>query len=155
MAKSKDEKVVVVNKRAFHHFFIEDRYEAGIVLQGTEVKAIRQGSVSLKDSYANFQDNELFLLNCHISPYKFGNYANHDPLRKRKLLLHRRELIRLGTKITQRGFTLIPLKIYIKKGKIKVELGLAKGKKLYDKREVARQKTIKKEMEQARKEEGF
>jgi len=155
MAKKTKEKVVVVNKRAYHDYFIESHYEAGIVLTGTEVKSIRAGTVSLKDSYAHIENSEMFLVNCHVSPYKFGNYANHEPLRKRKLLLHKKEIIKLGIKVTIRGFTLVPLRIYLKKGKIKVELGLAKGKKLYDKREVARQKAIKKDMELTRKEYGY
>jgi len=155
MAKNKKEKVFAVNKKAFHEYFIEDRYEAGIALTGTEVKSIRNGTISLKDSYANLKNSELFLLNCHISPYKFGNYANHDPLRERKLLLHKKEIIKLGIKVTERGYTLIPLKVYLKEGKIKVELGLAKGKKFYDKREAAKQKAIKKDMEMERKEYGY
>jgi SsrA-binding protein len=155
MAKKNSEKVIAVNKKAFHDYFIEERYEAGIVLTGTEVKSIRAGTVSLKDSYGILEAGELFLVNCHVSPYKFGNIANHDPLRKRKLLLHKNQIVKLGVKVTERGFTLVPLRIYLKKGKIKIEMGLVKGKKLYDKREAARQKAIKKDMELTRKEYGY
>lgn len=155
MAKKTKEKVIAVNKKAFHNYFIESRHEAGIVLTGTEVKSIRAGTVSLKDSYALIESGEMFLVNCHVSPYKFGNIANHEPLRKRKLLLHKNEIVKLGVKVTERGFTLVPLRLYFKKGVIKVELGLVKGKKLYDKREAARQKAIKKDMEITRKEYGY
>ena len=128
-------KIVATNKKAYHDYHIEETYEAGMALQGTEVKSLREGKANLKDSFARIEKDEIFLLNCHISPYSHGNIANHDPMRTRKLLLHKREIQRLIGKIQQKGYALIPLKIYFKNEKAKVELGLAKGKKAYDKRE--------------------
>ncbi|MEW5806971.1 MAG: SsrA-binding protein SmpB [Acidobacteriota bacterium] len=139
-------KILATNRQAHHNYFIHDRYEAGIALVGTEVKSSREGKINLKDSYAKLEDGELFLVNCHISPYFHGNIMNHDPLRKRKLLMHRGEIRRLEKNIIQAGFTLIPLQVYLKKGKIKIEMGLAKGKKLYDKREAKKRKDIDREM---------
>lgn len=146
-----EEKVVGINKTARHEYFITDTYEAGMVLHGTEVKSLREGRVNLKDSYAQIKNGELFLVNCHISPYKYGNQFNHDPMRPRKLLLHKREIKRLIGKVAERGFTLIPLKIYFKNGKAKVELGLAKGKKIHDKREDMKERDAQREMERALK----
>ncbi|MBI1745721.1 MAG: SsrA-binding protein SmpB [Acidobacteria bacterium] len=139
------EKVITVNKKAFHNYTISDKFEAGIVLQGTEVKSIRIGRINLKDSYATVKGEEIWLLNCHISPYTHGNRENHEPTRTRKLLLHKREISRLIGKVAERGFTLVPLRVYLKKGLVKVELGLAKGKKLYDKREAEQRKDIERE----------
>ena len=134
--KKPAEKVVATNRKAFHDYFIEEKFEAGIVLQGTEVKSLREGRVNLQDSYASVRDSEVFLHNCHVSPYSHGNIMNHDPTRVRKLLLHKTEINRLQGKTQQRGLTLIPLRIYFsQRGHAKVELGLAKGKKLYDRRE--------------------
>jgi SsrA-binding protein len=135
-AKGKDDgrKIVCKNKRAWHEYEILETLEAGMVLVGTEVKSLREGRVNLKDAYAKVSDGEVLLVEAHISPYSHGNIANHDPLRQRKLLLHRREIHRLGGKVRERGLTLIPLQIYFVKGRAKVELGLAKGKRLYDKR---------------------
>ncbi len=141
------EKVLCVNKKAFHDYHIEESYEAGIALQGTEVKSLRLGKANLKDSYVRIEDGEAFLYNTHISPYPFGHQSNHDPERTRKLLLHKREIRRLAGKIQERGYTLIPLKIYLKRGIIKIELGLAKGKTLYDKREELKRKAAAREME--------
>jgi len=136
--KSKKEddgrKIVCKNKRAWHEYEIMEAVEAGMVLLGTEVKSMREGRVNLKDAYAKVQGDEVFLVEAHISPYSHGNISNHDPLRPRKLLLHKREIRRLGGKVQERGLTLIPLQIYFKEGKAKVELGLARGKRLYDKR---------------------
>ncbi|MGI6664642.1 MAG: SsrA-binding protein SmpB [Christensenellaceae bacterium] len=140
-------KVVVNNKRATHDYFIEERYEAGIALAGTEVKSIRKGSVNLRDAYATVRDGELFLMNLHISPYEQGNIYNKDPLRPRKLLMHKREIAKLFGLISQKGYSLIPLRLYLKNGKVKVELGLARGKKLYDKRQSLKEKAIKREAE--------
>ena len=141
------EQVVSTNRKAYHDYFIEETYEAGITLLGTEVKSLREGKANLKDSYALIKGNEIFLLNCHISPYCHGNIQNHDPLRTRKLLLHRKEINKLWGKLTQKGLTLIPLKIYFKKGKAKVEIGLCKGKKQYEKREVLKEKEARREIE--------
>lgn len=129
-------KTVAVNKPARYHYEILETFEAGIVLQGSEVKSIRDGKISLKDSYADVQNGEIVLLNCHISPYEAANRFNHEPERPRKLLLHRREIKRLTGKIQERGLTLVPMKIVLNdKGYVKVELGLAKGKKTYEKKE--------------------
>jgi SsrA-binding protein len=147
------EKLICQNKKAWHHYFIEDRYEAGIALQGTEVKSLRDGRANLGDSYGKIKNGEVFLVDAHISPYNFGNRFNHDPLRPRKLLLHKKEIRRLIGKVQERGFTLIPLRLYFSDGKAKVELGLAKGKKLFDKRETLKRKTMERDMERGRK--GF
>lgn len=122
------------NRKAWHDYFIEDRMEAGIVLKGTEVKSIRQGKLNLKDSFASIDGGEVFLNNMHISPYEQGNIYNVDPTRKRKLLLHKREISKLIGYIQQKGYSLIPLSVYLNRGKVKVDLGVARGKKLYDKR---------------------
>ncbi len=141
-----------LNRQAFHNYHILETYEAGLVLQGTEVKAIREGKVNLKDSYGLVKNGEVWLLNCHISPYSHGNRMNHDPLRTRKLLLHRREIRKLIGKTVERGLTLVPTKIYFVRGKAKCEIALAKGKKLFDKRETEKRKTQEREARQAVKE---
>jgi SsrA-binding protein len=128
------------NRHAAHNYHLLDRFEAGLVLTGTEVKAARAGKVQLKDAYGEIDKGEAWLVNAHISPYTHGNIYNHDPLRRRKLLLHRQEIQKLIGKTRERGLTLVPTKIYLKKGRIKCELALAKGKKLYDKREAERQR---------------
>jgi SsrA-binding protein len=145
------EKLIAKNKKAFHDYFIIEKLEAGIVLRGTEVKAIREGRLNLKDSYALIKEGEAFLLNCHISPYSHGNIQNHDPTRIRKLLLHRKEIRKLIGKTQEKGLTLVPLRVYVKRGKIKIELGLARGKKLYDKRETKRRKEMDREARAAMK----
>jgi SsrA-binding protein len=142
-------KDVAVNRQAFHNYEILEKFEAGIVLTGTEIKSARDGKVNLKDAYGLVKTGEIWLLNCHISPYSHGNYANHDPLRTRKLLLKRSEINRLIGRTTERGLTLVPLRMYLKEGRLKCELALAKGRKVHDKREVARQKTIDRETKQA------
>jgi SsrA-binding protein len=147
------EKLICQNKKAWHNYFIEDKYEAGIALLGTEVKSLREGRANLGDSYGKIKNGEIFLVDAHISPYNYANRFNHDPLRTRKLLLHKREIRRLIGKVQEKGFTLIPLRLFFSDGKAKVELGLAKGKKLYDKREKLKRKTIEREMERGRK--GF
>jgi SsrA-binding protein len=149
MSTPSDEKVLSTNRHAAHLYFLLERFEAGLALTGTEVKAIRNGKANLKDSYAALRNGEAWLLNCHVSPYEYGNRQNHDPLRKRKLLLHRQELRRLTGKTVEKGLTLIPTKLYLKGGKIKCELALAKGKKLYDRRETERRKTADREARQA------
>ncbi len=152
MADKKGSSITISNKKAFHDFFIDETYEAGICLTGTEVKSIRAGQVNLKDSFARVEENAIYLYQCHISPYTHGNRANVDPVRTRKLLLHKKEINRLLGKTMQKGLTLIPLKIYFKNGKAKVELGLAQGKKTYDKREDLKTRAAKREVEKAFKE---
>jgi len=149
--KQAGEKVVATNKKAFHEYFILDRLEAGISLLGTEVKAIREGRLNLKDSYALIRNGEALLFNCHISPYSHGNRENHEPTRPRKLLLHRQEIRKLIGKTQEKGLTLTPLRVYFKRGKIKVELGVARGKKLVDKRESERRKEADREAAAAMK----
>ncbi len=139
--------IVIRNKKAFHDYHILERYEAGIVLHGTEVKSIRDGLVNIKESYARVRKGEIWLDNCHISPYSHGNISNHEPLRPRKLLLHRREINKLIGKVEQKGLTLVPLNLYLTNGLIKLELAVARGKKSHDKRETARRKTIEREIQ--------
>ena len=148
-ARADARKDIAVNRAAFHNYEIIEKFEAGIVLTGTEIKSAREGRVNLKDAYGVVKAGEVWLLNCHISPYSHGNYANHDPLRTRKLLLHSSEIKRLIGRTTEKGLTLIPLKVYLKSGRLKCELGLAKGRKVHDKREVSKKKTIEKETRQA------
>jgi len=153
MTKEFTEKVVATNRKAYHEYFIEEKFEAGIMLQGTEVKSLRDGRVNLQDSYASVKDGEAFLHHCHISPYSHGNLMNHEPLRVRKLLLHKKEINKLLGKTQQKGLTLIPLRIYFsKRGHAKVELGLAKGKKLYDRRASIKSREAGREVERAIKE---
>lgn len=144
-------KLIVTNKKGRHNYHIDDEYEAGIVLTGSEVKAIREGRVSFKDSYADIKRGEVFLRQLHISPYAFAYNANHETLRTRKLLLHNYEIKKLIGKIKEQGYTLVPLKIYFKNDKIKILLGLGKGKKLYDKRESIKQRDVKREMDREKK----
>ncbi len=144
-------KLITSNKKAYHEYFIEENYEAGISLAGTEVKSVREGRVNLKDSYALIKDGEAFLIGCHISPYSHGNIWNLEPERTRKLLLHKSEIKRIAGHLTLKGYTLVPLKVYIKGNKVKVELGLAKGKKLYDVRETLKEKEAKREVERVMK----
>ncbi len=150
-----ERKNICVNKEASHLYFIEERFEAGIVLRGTEVKALREGRSNLKESYARVQGNEIFLVNCHISPYSHGNQLNHDPLRSRKLLLHKREIRKLIGKVSEKGFTLVPISMYFSDGKAKLELGLGKGKKLHDKRESMKERVENREMEREFKNRQF
>ncbi len=150
MAKPKSEnRVLAQNRRARHDYFIEETYEAGIVLQGTEIKSIRKGSVNFKDGFARVENGEVFLHNMHISPYEQGNRYNHDPLRTRKLLLHKKEINKLIGKVKETGYSLIPLKLYIKHGVAKVLVGVAKGKKNYDKRDTMKKKSAQREIEKA------
>ncbi len=143
------DKIISTNRKARHDYQIEESYEAGIVLTGTEVKSIRNARVNLKDSFAKVEGNEIFLYNMHISPYEQGNRFNHEPLRVRKLLMRKIEISRLGGKIKEKGYSLIPLKIYLTRGLVKIELGLARGKKLYDKRRDIAERDSKREMERA------
>lgn len=141
----------ILNRKARYDYEIEETYEAGIVLTGTEIKSIREGKVNIKDSYAIIRNNEIYLLNTHISQYKEGNIFNHEEDRTRKLLLHKREILKLRDKLEKDGYTIIPLKIYFVKNKAKVQLGLAKGKKNYNKKEAIKERDIKREMEKSLK----
>ncbi|GAB4441207.1 MAG: SsrA-binding protein SmpB [Anaerolineae bacterium] len=142
-------KVVATNRKARHDYIIEDTYEAGIALLGSEIKSIRAGQVNLRDSYATIRDGEVWLLNAHISPYQQASYQNHEPRRERKLLMHRREINRLTGKLQEKGLTLVPLRIYLKNSRAKVELGLARGKKSFDKRQTLREKADRRQIERA------
>lgn len=142
-------KIVAQNRKAFHDYFIEETLEAGMVLTGTEVKSLRDAKANLMDSYVLIKDNEVFLFNCHISPYTHGNIMNHDPVRTRKLLLHKKELLKLQAKAAQKGYSVIPLKIYFKNGRAKTEIGLAKGKKQFEKRETIKKKEADREIQRA------
>lgn len=145
------EKIITNNRKARHDYHIIDTLEAGIVLQGTEVKSLRDGKANLKDSYANVRDEEVYLYNMHISPYTHGNINNHDPLRQRKLLLHKKEIKKLIGKTQEKGLTLVPLKLYFKNGKVKVELAIARGKKMYDKREAIAKRESDRELKRVLK----
>ncbi|PIU55053.1 MAG: SsrA-binding protein [Chloroflexi bacterium CG07_land_8_20_14_0_80_51_10] len=142
-------KTITVNRKAYHDYLIEDSMEAGLVLTGTEIKSIRQGQVNIRDAYARPENGELWLLNCHIAQYKEGNRYNHEPTRPRKLLLHKREIAGLSSDVARKGLTLVPLKLYLKNGHAKVEIGLAKGKKLHDKRRSIIQRETERELAQA------
>lgn len=145
-------KLLVQNKKAYHEYFIEEKFECGIVLAGTEVKSVRAGKINFRDSYAVIRDGECFLCGMHISPYEMGNIFNRDPLRDRKLLLHKAEINRLVGAVRQKGLTLVPLEIYLTRGKVKILLGLAKGKKLYDKRDSMAEKDTAREIDRRMKE---
>ena len=144
---NKNFKLLANNKKAYFDYFIEDKWEAGISLYGTEVKSIRMGKVSIKESYIKIEKGEVFVYNMHVSPYEKGNIFNRDPIRVKKLLLHRGEINKISGKITEKGYTLVPLQVYIKDGLVKVEVGLAKGKKLYDKRDTIAKKDVRRENE--------
>ena len=145
MPKQTGTKQIAANRKAFHEYFVLERYEAGIELAGTEVKSLRAGTVNMKDSYCTVKNGELFIRSLHISPYEKGNIFNKDPMRTRKLLMHKREINKLFGLTTVKGYTLVPLSLYFKQGKVKVELGLAQGKKLYDKRQTMKEKAIQRE----------
>ena len=145
-------KQVASNRKAFHDYFVLERFEAGIELAGTEVKSIRQGTLNLKDAYCTVKDGELFLRGMHISPYEKGNIFNRDPVRPRRLLMHKREIVKLHARVQQEGVALIPLSVYFKDGRVKIELGLCKGKKLYDKRESAAKREAQRTMDRTLKE---
>ena len=144
-------KIIAENRKARHDYLIVDQFEAGLVLTGTEVQSLRMGKANLKDSYARIKDGEVWLHQVHISPYPFAYYNNHEPLRVRKLLLHKREIARLYAKANEQGYTLVPLKLYFKDGKAKVTIALAKGKRQYDKRQSIRDREQKREMDRVRK----
>ena len=145
-------KIVAKNSKAYHDYFIEEKYEAGIELAGTEVKSIRQGHVNLKDSFCLIKDGEMSVIGMHISPYEKGNIFNKDPLRSRRLLMHKREILRLFAKVKQDGYALVPLSLYFRGPRVKLEVGLAKGKKLYDKREDMAKRDVQREIDRALKE---
>ena len=148
MAKGKEsQKLIANNKKAYHDFFIDETYECGIALHGTEVKSMRMGKCSIKEAFVRIEDGEVFVYGMHVSPYEKGNIFNKDPLRVKKLLLHMYEINKLLGKIKEKGYTLVPLQVYFKDGKVKVEIGLARGKKLYDKREAIAKKDQRREAE--------
>lgn len=148
MAKQKEErKLVANNKKAYHDYFIDETYEAGVVLHGTEVKSLRMGKCSIKESFIRIENGEVFVYGMHVSPYEKGNLFNKDPLRVKKLLLHKYEINKLAGRVAEKGYTLVPLQVYFKEGKVKVEIGLARGKKLYDKREDMAKKDAQREIE--------
>ncbi|HKQ97791.1 MAG TPA: SsrA-binding protein SmpB [Candidatus Polarisedimenticolia bacterium] len=149
-SKEPEGKVLASNRRALHEFHVDERHEAGLVLLGTEVKSLRTGSASLQDAFARVERGEAFLHNCHIPPYSHGGYANHDPLRTRKLLLHRPEILRLAERTRSGGATIIPLRIYLSNGRIKITLAVARAKKLWDKREDAKRRDLDREARAAR-----
>ena len=144
-------KIVSQNKKAYHDFFILDTYEAGIELKGTEIKSVRKGSVNLKDSFIRIKNDEAFIENMHIAPYEQGNRFNHEPLRTRKLLLHKKQIKKLQKEVKERGLTIVPTKLYFNTSKLKVEVALARGKKLYDKRQDLKEKDSKRDIERALK----
>jgi SsrA-binding protein len=145
MTEATGEKIILTNRAAFHEYHILEKYEAGVVLTGTEVKSVRTGHIQLKESYVAIREDEAWLFNAHISHYSHGNRENHDPVRTRKLLLHRREIERLDEAATMKGMTLVVTRVYLKSGRVKVEIGVARGKKLYDKRETEMRRTVERE----------
>jgi len=148
---AKDSRTIAANRKAYHDYHIQETFEAGIVLKGSEIKSIREGRVNLRDAYARPENGELWLFNSHIASYDAASYNTHEPLRPRKLLLHRKQINILTGKVVQRGLTLVPLKLYIKHGIAKIQLGVAKGKRLYDKREAIARRAAEREMERALK----
>ncbi|MHB1485496.1 MAG: SsrA-binding protein SmpB [Saccharofermentanales bacterium] len=155
MALEKGIKIIAENRKAFHEYFIEEKMEAGIELSGTEVKSVRQGKMNLSDSYVMVKDGELWLVGTHISPFEQGNRFNKDPMRTRKLLMHKREIVRLFGVVKQEGLTLVPTKSYFKNGRIKIEVGLAKGKKTYDKRDALAEKQANRDIDRKMKERRY
>lgn len=150
--KKQSGKIIAQNKKAWHDYFVDEKYEAGIALFGTEVKSIRAGAVNLKDSYCSVKNGELFMIGAHISPYEKGNIFNREPRRDRKLLMHKREIMKINGMLTQKGYTLIPLSLYFSGKNVKVELGLCRGKKLYDKRDSIAAKEVNREIDRKMKE---
>lgn len=152
--KKQSGRVITQNRKAWHDYFVDEKYEAGIALYGTEVKSIRGGAVNLKDSYCSFKNGELFVVGMHVSPYEKGNIFNREPLRDRKLLMHKKEIMKLGGLVTQKGYTLVPLSLYFSGKNVKVEIGLCRGKKLYDKRDAAAEKQAAREMDRRMKDQS-
>ena len=157
MAEKKKEsnKIIAQNKKAWHDYFVDEKYEAGIALFGTEVKSVRQGAVNLKDSYCSFEKGEMFVVGMHISPYEQGNIFNREPLRERKLLMHRREILKLQGLVQQKGYTIVPLSLYFSGSHVKVEVGLCRGKKLYDKRETNAKREADRDMDRHMKDRSY
>lgn len=151
MARERGEKQVAANRKARHEYFVEETYECGLVLHGTEVKSMRQGRVNLKEAFCQVKGGEMWVIGMHISPYEQGNIFNVDPLRDKKLLMHKNEIRKLSSQVQRQGYTLIPLRIYLKDGRMKLELGLCKGKQLHDKRDDAAQRAAKRDIERAMK----
>ncbi len=147
MAKDNSERLIANNKKAYHDFFIDEKYEAGLSLAGTEVKSLRMGQCSIKEAYVGIENGEIYVYHMHINPYERGNIFNKDPLRTRKLLMHKNEILKLSHQIKEKGYTLMPLKVYFKNGKVKIEIGLARGKKNYDKREDIKKRDQQREAE--------
>ena len=154
MPHQKGIKQVAQNKKAFHDYFVEETYECGLVLKGTEVKSMRQGRVNLKESFCMIRNNEIFAEGMHISPYEHGSVFNTDPLRPKKLLMHKNEIRKLAGLVSRQGYTLIPIKVYLKDGRMKLELGLCRGKHLHDKRDAAAERDAKREMDRAIRQRG-
>ena len=148
-------KIIAENRKAWHDYFVDERYEAGIVLSGTEVKSLRKGAVNLKDSYCEIKNGELFAVGVHISPFEQGNIFNKDPLRDRKLLMHRREIMKLNGLVSQKGLTLVPLKLYFSGAHVKMEIGLCRGKKLYDKRDAAAERDANRSIDRHMKDSRY
>lgn len=157
MAEKKNEsnKIIAQNKKAWHDYFVDEKYEAGIALFGTEVKSLRKGAVNLKDSYCSFEKGEMFVVGMHISPYEQGNIFNREPLRDRKLLMHRREILKLQGLVQQKGYTIVPLSLYFSGSHVKVEVGLCRGKKLYDKRETDAKREADRDMDRHMKDRSY
>ena len=153
--KKEGQKIIAQNKKAYHDYFVDERYEAGIALAGTEVKSIRAGGVNLKDSYCSFEKGEIFAVGMHISPYEHGNIFNTDPMRDKKLLMHRREILKLQGLVQQKGFTVVPLSLYFSGSHVKVELGLCRGKKLYDKRESDAKRSAERDIDRHMKDRSY
>ena len=153
--KKQGAKIIAQNKKAYHDYFVDEKYEAGIALYGTEVKSIRNGSVNLKDSYCSIKNGELYVVGMHVSPYEHGNIFNRDPLRVRKLLMHKKEILKLHGLVSQKGFTLVPLSLYFSGSKVKMEVGLCRGKKLYDKRDDMAKNDAKRTMERTFKNQRY
>ena len=154
MARERGEKQVAANRKARHEYFVEETYECGLVLHGTEVKSMRQGRVNLKEAFCQVKNGEMWVIGMHISPYEQGNIFNVDPLRDKKLLMHKSEIRKLASQVLRQGYTLIPLRIYLKDGRMKLELGLCKGKQLHDKRDDAADRAAKRDIERAMKNNG-
>ena len=157
MAEKKNEsnKIIAQNKKAWHDYFVDEKYEAGIALFGTEVKSLRKGAVNLKDAYCSFEKGEMFVVGMHISPYEQGNIFNREPLRDRKLLMHRREILKLQGLVQQKGYTIVPLSLYFSGSHVKVEVGLCRGKKLYDKRESDAKREADRDMDRHMKDRSY
>lgn len=153
--QKKGQKIIAQNKKAWHDYFVDEKYEAGVALTGTEIKSVRAGAVNLKDSYCSFENGEIFAVGVHISPYEQGNRFNHEPLRDKKLLMHRKEILKLAGRVQQKGFSVIPLSLYFSGSYVKMEIGLCRGKKLYDKRESDAERQADRTMERHLKDRNY